>query len=186
VNLVLFITAVIIGLLLAETRVSRLHEQRLRARGAVAPPGDVYLALLVLYPSAFLIMGAEGLWRAFEAGRTGGAVVVGGPSWLASGVVLFVASKVLKYWAIRSLGQLWTFRVFSVPDAPLVTTGPYQYVAHPNYIAVVGELIGTAMMVGAPVSGPVMLGAFGVALRARVKFENQVLRAIAGSAASRD
>jgi len=186
VNLVLFITAVILGLLLAETRVSRMHERRLRERGAVTPPGDVYLALLMLYPSAFLLMGAEGFWRAFEAGRTSAAAVHGGPSWLASGIVIFVASKALKYWAIRSLGELWTFRVFIVPDAPLVTTGPYRYVTHPNYIAVVGELIGTAMMVGAPVSGPVMLGAFGAALRARVKFENQVLRAIAGSAASRD
>jgi len=185
-NLVLFITAVILGLLLAETRVSRMHERLLRQRGAVTPDGDVYLALLILYPSAFVLMGAEGLWRASEAGRTGFAVAQGGPSWLASGIVMFVASKALKYWAIRSLGELWTFRVFIVPDAPLVTIGPYRYVTHPNYIAVIGELVGTAMMVGAPVSGPVMLGAFGVALRARVKFENQVLRAIAGSAVSRD
>jgi methyltransferase len=72
-----------------------------------------------------------------------------------------------------------------VPDTPLVTTGPYRYVAHPNYIAVIGELIGTAMMVGAPVTGPVMLGAFGVALRARVKFENQILRTVTGAAAGR-
>jgi len=185
-NLVLFITAVIVGLLLAETRVSSINARRLRERGAIMPPGDAYLALKILYPAAFLIMGAEGLWRASEAGRTGFTVEHSGPSWLASGVVLFVASKALKYWAIRTLGERWTFRVFVVPDAPLIATGPYRYVAHPNYIAVVGELIGTAMMVGAPISGPVMLGAFGVALRARVKFENQVLRAIAGSAASRD
>jgi methyltransferase len=185
VNVVLFITAIVIGLLLAETRVSRMHEQTLRERGAVTPPGDVYLALLILYPAAFVLMGVEGAWRASVAGRAGTAAMQG-PSWLASGALLFVASKALKYWAIRSLGELWTFRVFAVRDAPLVTSGPYRYVTHPNYIAVVGELIGTAMMVGAPISGPIMLGAFGVALRARVRFENQVLRAIAGSAASRD
>ena len=55
---VLFITATVIGLLLAETRVSRVHEQRLQARGAMKPAGDVYLALLILYPAAFVIMGA--------------------------------------------------------------------------------------------------------------------------------
>src|SRR4029079_18221805 len=157
-------------------------ERRLRARGAFTPPGDVYKAMAVLYPAAFAAMGAEGMWRAAHES----AAPTGGPNWFVSGVLLFVASKALKYWAIRTLGERWTFRVFIVPDAPLVATGPYRYVAHPNYIAVVGELIGTAMMVGAPISGPVMLGAFGVALRARVKFENQVLRAIAGSAASRD
>jgi len=185
-SLVLFTTGVILGILLAETRLSRAHERRLREHGAVMPSGDVYVALLVLYPSAFVLMGAEGVWRASETERHGlSLATAGGPSWLASGIVMFVASKILKYWAIRSLGDRWTFRVFVVPDAPLVTTGPYRYVTHPNYIAVIGELIGTAMMVGAPVSGPLMLGAFGVALRARVKFENQILRTIADAAASR-
>jgi methyltransferase len=186
-NTVMFITAVILGLLLAETRVSRVNEARLRARGAIMPPGDVYLALLILYPAAFILMGAEGVWRASVAERVAGVSSgARGPSWLASGVLLFAASKALKYWAIRSLGERWTFRVFVVPDAPLVTTGPYRYVTHPNYIAVVGELVGTAMMMGAPVSGPIMAGAFGVALRARVRFENQVLRTVAGSTVSRD
>jgi methyltransferase len=186
-NTVMFITAVVLGLLLAETRVSRVNEAGLRARGAIMPPGDVYLALLILYPAAFMLMGAEGVWRASVAERVAGVSAgTRGPSWLASGVLLFTASKALKYWAVRSLGDRWTFRVFAVPNAPLVTTGPYRYVTHPNYIAVVGELVGTAMMVGAPVSGPIMVGAFGVALRARVRFENQVLRALAGSTVSRD
>lgn len=185
-SLVLFITAMILGLLLAETRVSRLHEQRLRERGAVTPLGDVYVALSILYPMAFVLMGVEGAWRASVAERAATVGVVQGPSWLASGVLLFTVSKALKYWAIGALGERWTFRVFAVTDAPLVTSGPYRYVRHPNYIAVVGELVGTAMMVGAPISGPVMLGAFGVALRARVRFENQVLRTIAASTAGRD
>jgi methyltransferase len=182
---VVFTTAVILGLLLAETRVSAGHTRRLQARGAVLPPGDVYLALLLLYPTAFVLMGAEGVWRASISERAGAAVVVSAePAWFVSGVLLFVASKALKYWAIRSLGERWTFRVLVVPGDALVTTGPYRYVTHPNYIAVVGELVGTAMMVGAPISGPLMLGAFGVALWARVRFENQVLRSIASRPAA--
>ena len=81
----------------------------------------------------------------------------GSPSWPVAGVLLFVASKALKYWAIRTLGERWTFRVLVQPGRPLVTTGPYRYVAHPNYIAVVGELVGAAMMLGARVSGPIMI-----------------------------
>ena len=179
-NLVAFTTALVLGLLLAETRLSWRHERGLRARGAVTPPGDVYPLLAALYPTAFILMGAEGLWRASAAGRDAAAALASqGPAWFASGLLLFVASKWLKYWAIRTLGERWTFRVFVVPDTPLVTNGPYRYVAHPNYIGVIGELAGTAMMVGAPVCGPVMLVAFGVALRARVRFENEVLRSIA-------
>jgi methyltransferase len=167
--------ALIIGMLLAETRVSRAHEARLRARGASTPPGDPYRALAILYPTAFVVMGIEGIWRAATAPAEAIALADHDPSWLASGIVLFVASKALKYWAIASLGELWTFRVFVVPGVPLVTTGPYRYVTHPNYIAVAGELLGTAMMMGARVTGPVMIVLFGLALLARIRFENRVL-----------
>jgi methyltransferase len=61
---------------------------------------------------------------------------------------------------------------------PFATTGPYRYVAHPNYIAVIGELAGTAMMCGARISGPVCVVAYGVVLWLRARFEE---RAAAGS-----
>lgn len=171
-----FLLAVVVGLLLAETRLSRRNERRLRDLGATTPPGDVYRVLAVLYPTAFLLMGLEGVWRAAQPAAANTAV---GPSWLASGVVLFAASKALKFWAIRSLGDCWTFRVFVVPGRTLVTSGPYRYVAHPNYIAVLGELVGAAMMFRAETSGPVMCGLFGVALWARVRFETRILRSLA-------
>jgi methyltransferase len=174
VNLVLFITAVIAGLMLAETALSRRHEQQLRAQGAIEPKGDPYVAMSILYPAAFLVMGAEGVWRAATAPVPADGVVQ--PSWLLSGIVLFVASKALKYWAIASLGERWSFRVLVLPGAPLVTTGPYRYVAHPNYVGVVGELAGAAMMDGAWIAGPVMTAAFGLALAVRIKVESAALR----------
>jgi methyltransferase len=164
--------AVIVGFMLAEARVSRANARRLREAGAVQPPGDVYAALALLYPAAFLLMGLEGLWR---ASGTAHEAASGGPSWAASGVLLFAASKALKYWAIRALGHRWSFHVMVLPGEPLVTRGPYQYVAHPNYIAVVGELVGAAMMMEARVLGPIATIAFGLALRARIRFETRVL-----------
>lgn len=176
-NTVAFVIAVVLGLLIAETRLSWANERTLRTRGAFAPPGDVYAALAVLYPGAFLSMGAEGLWR----GGQSAAVLASGPSWLASGILMFCASKALKYWAIRSLGARWTFRVLVAPGLPLVTGGPYRYLAHPNYVAVMGELVGTAMMCGARVTGIVSLVAFGAALWMRVRFEERVLRSVRAS-----
>jgi methyltransferase len=178
VTTVAFLLSTVIGLLLAETRVSREHERRLRARGALLPDGDVYRALALLYPAAFLAMGAEGIWRAAHGLTL--PFAESGPSWTASGVVLFVASKALKYWAIGALGERWTFRVYVEPQLPLVTSGPYRYIAHPNYVAVVGELVGAAMMFGALITGPIMFVLFGAALRARVRFETRVLREATG------
>jgi methyltransferase len=174
VNTLAFAAAVIVGLLLAEQRVSRAHEGRLRAAGAIAPAGDPYWALAITYPGAFVAMSLEGLWRAAHASPG----TVAGPSWAAAGVVLFVASKGLKYWAIRTLGERWSFGVWVQPGRPLERGGPYQYVAHPNYIAVVGELLGTAMMMGAVSSGPIAIAAFGAALAARVRFETRVLATV--------
>ena len=174
---VLFVTAVIVGLMLAETAVSRRHEQQLRARGALEPPGDPYRALALLYPAAFVVMGIEGAWRAAQPAPAP-IDAAAAPAWFLSGLILFVASKALKYWAIAALGDRWSFRVLVEPGVPLVASGPYRYVTHPNYIAVVGELVGAAMMDGALVTGPVMTAAFGLALAARVRFENGVLRSL--------
>ena len=178
---VVLVVAIVFGFLLAEQRLSRANERRLRAAGAIEPPGDPYRALAILYPAAFLIMGAEGVWRATRGeGLTSTFWLPTSnflaPSIAASGILLFAASKILKYWAIGSLGERWSFRVLVQPDRSLVTTGPYRYVSHPNYIAVVGELVSTAMMVSAIVMGPVMTGAFGIALWARMRFEERVLR----------
>ena len=130
--------------------------------------------MAVLYPVSFLVMATEGAWRVSTS-----AASAGEPSWAASGVLLFAASKALKYWAIGSLGERWSFRVLIQPGRPLVRTGPYAFIAHPNYVGVVGELVATAMMVGAPVSGPIMLAAFGLVLWRRVQFESNVLRSMA-------
>ena len=175
-----FALAVVIGLLLSEARLSRRNEQTLRALGATTPPGDVYAVMAILYPAAFLVMGLEGMWRAAQPPASD----VAGPAWAASGVLLFAASKWLKYWAIRSLGECWTFRVFIVPGRPLVTSGPYKYVAHPNYLAVLGELVGAAMMFRAGTTGPIMCALFGLVLWARVRFETRVLRSLSTERAS--
>jgi methyltransferase len=177
-NTRVFLFSFVVGLMLAEARLSSRNTRGLRERGAVEPPGDPFAALSVTYILAFLVMGIEGIWRAsipaVPSAATNGAVA---PSWMASGVLLFAASKGLKYWAIRTLADRWSFRVLTLPGVPLVTTGPYRYVAHPNYIAVVGELTGAAMMFGASVTGPVSIALFGLALWARVRFETRVLRA---------
>ena len=86
------------------------------------------------------------------------------------------AAKALKWWAMASLGTRWTFRVLVVPDAPLVSTGPYAVLRHPNYVAVVGELLSMALLVGAVISGPIAVLLFGLLLRQRIRLEDRALR----------
>jgi methyltransferase len=88
---------------------------------------------------------------------------------------VFVAAKCLKYWAIASLGPRWTFRVLVPPGSASVTTGPYRFMRHPNYLGVMGELLGTALMAQAPVTGLLALMGFGALILARIKIEEGAL-----------
>ena len=172
-----FVYAVVLGLMLAETRVSVRNERALRARGAVEPRGDVYLVMLILYPLAFGLMAVEGISKAHAAAElTGSPLSSTGPAWWLAGILLMIASKGLKYWAIAHLADRWTFKVLVLPGSPLVRTGPYRYVDHPNYIAVVGELVAMMLMMSAWVTGPVMTIAFGITLLMRLKVESRALR----------
>jgi methyltransferase len=150
--------------MLGEARVARRNERALRAEGATEPSDDVFAIMRIAYPLCFLSMIAEGLVRARSMNR----VVV-------MGAAMFLSAKLLKYWAIASLGPRWTFRVLVPPNSSLVTTGPYRFLQHPNYVAVLGEFVGVALLAQAPVAGLIALVAFGLVLVGRVRSENRAL-----------
>ena len=62
-----------------------------------------------------------------------------------------------------------------MPGAPLVASGPYRVLAHPNYVGVIGELAGTALMSGALLSGPIATIGFGLLILKRLKIEERAL-----------
>jgi methyltransferase len=151
-------------LMLLEARLAARHDRALRAAGAVEPAGDVYGVMRFVYPGCFLAMAAEAWLR---AARLDGLV--------AAGVAVFTASKLLKYWAIRTLGQRWSFRVLVPVHSTRITTGPYRYMRHPNYVAVAMELAGIGIMAHAPLSGLASLVVFGSLLLARIRVEERAL-----------
>ena len=157
---------VVFGLMLIEARRATRNERAQRWRGGIEASGDVYQAMRLVYPAAFLTMFAEGAMR----GRHG--------TWaLISGATLFGCAKVLKWWAIATLGPFWTFRVIVLPGVPLVASGPYRWMRHPNYVGVIGELIGTALITGAVLSGPVVTAIFMALLSKRIDVESRMLHA---------
>jgi methyltransferase len=54
-------------------------------------------------------------------------------------LVLVVASQALRWWCVTTLGYRWNTRIIVVPGLPLVSAGPYRWMRHPNYVAVVVE-----------------------------------------------
>lgn len=160
--------AAVFGSMGAEAAISRRHERVLRAMGAIEPPDDVYGAMRWAYPLCFVVIAAEG-WLA--GGSTASMASISG-----AGVILFGLAKALKWWAMATLGTRWTFRVLVPPDAPLILGGPYRYLRHPNYLAVVGEIAGAAVTLRAPVSGVVSVLGFGALMRRRIIVEERALK----------
>lgn len=140
------------------------NERALVARGAIEPGNDVYKTMRWAYPLCFAAMAMESILRGSLS-----------PRLVLAGLALFTAAKVLKYWAIATLGSRWTFRVLVMPQAALINRGPYAFLRHPNYVAVVGELIGAAVMFAAPISGVLALLGFGSLMRKRIAVEDAAL-----------
>jgi methyltransferase len=162
-NLLLLATVVFVPMLF-ETVVSIRNERELRAMGATEPHGDVYHLMQLAYPAAFVAMLLEGWLR-------GGAVTTP----VAAGFALFVGAKVLKYWAIVTLGPRWTFRVLVPPGSSLVVLGPYRMLRHPNYLGVMGELVGAALIARAPIAGSLAFIVFALLIRRRIIVEERAL-----------
>jgi len=161
-----WLTLLVFGPMLVEARLAAHNESVQRSRGGVEPAGDLYGWMRVAYPAAFLCMIAEGFARG------------DGARWLAVGLTSFALAKALKWWAIASLGRRWTFRVIVVPGDTRVTSGPYRVARHPNYLAVIGELLGVALTTDARVSGPLGILLFGALVLRRVTVEDRALDAI--------
>ena len=141
------------------------NERVQRALGGVEPAGDVYRWMQIAYPGAFAAMFLEGLLRHAPP-----------PALAAAGIVVFAVGKAIKWWAILALGRCWTFRVIVVPGASLVARGPYRFLRHPNYLGVIGELVGVALFTGALVAGPIATVMFAELIRRRVSVEERALR----------
>ena len=154
--------------MLVEAARARRHERLQRARGAIEPSGDVYQLMQFAYPGVFFAMLAEMVL----AERTAT------PPMFLTGLGLFLMGKALKWWAILALGEQWTFRVLVLPQSIPVVSGPYRYLTHPNYLGVVGELVGVTLMTAARVAGPVGTGLFIALMLRRAAIEQRARDAI--------
>ena len=121
-----------------ELRLARRNEAWARARGAREFGADHY-------PAFFLLHGAWLLLWPIEALAGGPRLAAGWPLWLA----LFAAAEALRYWAIGTLGPRWNTRILVLPGAAPIERGPYRWLAHPNYVAVVIELAALPLVFGA-------------------------------------
>lgn len=169
---------VLIGLValerLVELALSTRHARRALAAGGVEGESRGFYAAMVGTHAAFLVAAPL-------------EVALGSPPFLpALGwpmLALVVAAMALRYWAIATLGERWNTRVIVLPGAPAVTAGPYRWVRHPNYVAVIVEMFALPLVHTAWRTALFFSAANALLLARRIAHEESALAAHADYAA---
>ena len=166
----LFIGAICIERL-AELVVSSRHAAAMKARGGVEYGAGHYPAMVALHVGLLLGCVVE-------------PVVADRPFIPALGwsmVAVVLAAQALRWWCIATLGEQWSTRVIVAPTLPLVTSGPYRWLRHPNYVAVVAEGVALPLVHTAWVTAVTFTVLNAALLTVRIRIENAALSTAAVS-----
>jgi methyltransferase len=152
---------------IAELIISKRHARWAFAHGAVESGAGHYQAMAAFHTLFIFSCAAEAiiLKRAF--------LPIAG--WIAlSGALL---AQALRYWAVITLGPRWNTRILVLPNTAPVMSGPYRFMRHPNYLAVVIEMICVPMIYDCWLTAIVFSTGNAVILYVRIKAEESALGA---------
>jgi methyltransferase len=143
-----------------ELVLARVNTQRLLAQGAVELSPQHY-PLIVAVHTAWLIV----LW-VFGRQQPVNVPVL----------TLYLLLQILRCWVLWTLGPRWTTRIIVLPGAPLVTSGPYRFLSHPNYAVVVSEIALLPLALHLPVTALIFTLLNALVLTLRIRAENRALQ----------
>lgn len=152
---------------LAELALARRNTRALLARGAVEVGAEHYPAIVALH-AAWLL----GLWVLAPARAPSLPLLA-----------LFGMLQIGRVWVLATLRGRWTTRIIVLPGAPLVRSGPYRFIAHPNYAVVAAEILVLPLAFGLVTYALVFTALNAVALAVRLRAEDRALRGEPGRGA---
>lgn len=102
-------------------------------------------------------------------------------AWIVGGLLFQTLFFLLAVWARRNLGGNWSGAIAVAQNHELIRSGPYRWVRHPIYTAMLGMCIATAIVSGevhAAMGFIVMVGAY----MRKIPQEERTLRSVFGPA----
>ena len=154
-----FILAVVTLQRAGELVISSYNTRKLVARGAVEVAARHY-PLIVTVHAAWLMS----LWI---LGRDQPVTMLA--------LLFYLVLQGFRFWVMWTLGPRWTTRIIIVPGQPLVSAGPYRFLAHPNYAVVAGEIAVLPLVLGLPLLAAVFTILNAAVLAIRIAAENRAL-----------
>ncbi len=152
---------------LAELVTARRNEKWSRAQGAVEAGRGHYPFMVGLHTG--LLVGC--LLEAWLGRR----VFL---PWLGWPMLVFVVlAQLLRWWCISTLGRRWNTKVLVIPGLPPISAGPYRWLRHPNYVAVVVEGAALPLVHTAWITAVVFTALNVPLLAVRIRTEDRALAA---------
>jgi methyltransferase len=155
---------------LVELRVAARNLRDLLGRGGVEAAPEHYRWMVLLH-GTFLAACPLEVWlrdRPFVPG-------LGFPM-----LLLVILAAALRWWVISTLAGRWTTRIVCLPGVAPVTGGPYRFLRHPNYLAVIVEMFALPLIHSAWVTAIVFSGLNAAMLRVRIRAEEEALSRLSG------
>jgi methyltransferase len=152
---------------LGEMRLSRAHQRALAARGLGRARDPVFPFMVALHTGVLVGAAIEVLAapRPFSTPLVVGALAV------------FAAANLLRLWVIRTMAAHWNVNIVGSLALGVVTSGPFRWVRHPNYVAVFAELLALPLVGGAYITAVVGAALHVLVLARRIADEERVLMA---------
>lgn len=147
---------------LGELLLARRNERWLLQRGAVEYGREHYRWIVTLHALFFVSLITE-----YVCTSTG--------CYSVPLMILYFLLLGFKAWAIFSLGRFWNTRIYRISGYPLVKKGPYRFLKHPNYIAVIGEIALIPLIFHLYVTAVLFTLLNALMLSVRIREENRVL-----------
>lgn len=162
----IWVAAAILGFVtlqrLIELRLADRNSQKLLAEGAVEFGRGHYPFIVALH-----MIWLAALWW-WAPGQPVDPILLG----------MFGLLQLGRVWVIATLGDRWTTRIIVKPGAPLVRTGPYRFLKHPNYFIVTLEIAVLPLMFGLWRIALVFSLLNAVILAVRIREENRALASL--------
>lgn len=150
---------------LCELRIAGRNLRRLLAKGGVEAAPEHYRWMVLLH-TAFLICCPLEVW------------LLDRPFLPALGIpmlLLVILATGLRYWVISTLDGRWTTRIVVLPGSSPITGGPYRFLRHPNYLAVITEILALPLVHTAWMTAVVFSVLNALLLRVRIRAEEAAL-----------
>jgi methyltransferase len=152
-----------------ELLLAKRNEQIVKSKGALEFDRDGYKYIVVTHVAFFISLVLEKFSLQRELNKF----------WLVF-LIIFLIAQILRYWAISSLGEYWNTKVLVVPGSELVSTGPYKYFKHPNYIAVIAEIAVIPLIFSCYLTSILFSILNFILVRRRIEIEENALENISG------